>query len=82
MTDAKRTRGPLTPLAAAIGAGLRSGDPLLRGAALTRLGAVLIAAHGNLTHVAKVLGVPRRTLLRWQSEDAEVAALVERARGV
>ncbi len=64
-----------TPLSCALRACLRSGDPLLRAAAVSRIEAVLREHRGNITHTARALGVSSRALFRWMSEDPEIARL-------
>jgi len=72
-----------TPLSCALRACLRSGDPLLRAAAVSRIEAVLREHGGNITHTARALGVSSRALFRWMSEDPEIARLASdlRAKG-
>ncbi len=72
-----------TPLSCALRACLRSGDRLLREAAISRIEAVLREQHGNVTHTARALGVSSRALFRWLGEDPELARLASdlRAKG-
>ena len=64
-----------TPLSGALRACLRSGDPLLRAAAVSRIESVLREHEGNATRTARALGVSSRALFRWMSEDPEIARL-------
>lgn len=64
-----------TPLSCALRACLRSGDPLLRAAAVSRIEAVLREHRGNATHTARALGVSIRALFRWMGEDPELARI-------
>jgi hypothetical protein len=75
--DEKRT---LTPLALALGACLRSDDPMLRGTALTRIGTILREERGNASATARKLGVPWRTFMRWTEADDELRGILEAAR--
>lgn len=72
-----------TPLSGALRACLRSGDPLLRAAAVSRIEAVLREQRGNITRTARELGVSSRALFRWMSEDPELARIASdlRAKG-
>lgn len=64
-----------TPLSGALRACLRSGDPLLRAAAVSRIEAVLREHGGNATHTARALGVSSRAFFRWLGEDPELARI-------
>jgi hypothetical protein len=75
--DEKRT---LTPLALALGACLRSDDPMLRGTALTRIGTILREERGNASATARKLGVPWRTFMRWTEADDDLRSILEAAR--
>ena len=72
-----------TPLSGALRACLRSGDRLLREAAISRIEAVMREHGGNATRTARALGVSSRALFRWMSEDPELARLASdlRAKG-
>jgi len=72
-----------TPLSGALRACLRSGDPLLRAAAVSRLESVLREQRGNITRTARELGVSSRALFRWLGEDPELARIASdlRAKG-
>jgi len=72
-----------TPLSGALRACLRSGDPLLRAAAVSRIESVLREQRGNITRTARELGVSSRALFRWLGEDPELARIASdlRAKG-
>ncbi len=72
-----------TPLSGALRACLRSGDPLLRAAAVSRIESVLREQRGNITRTARALGVSSRALFRWLGEDPELARIASdlRAKG-
>ena len=75
-------RGQSSPLVAALGACLRSGDNELRGVALRRLEAALREHDGNVSAAGRALGIPHRTLARWIEEDTDLRVRVLNARKV
>lgn len=75
-SESMKRQEPKYPLATALRACLRSGDPLLRQAAMARISAAIQHAGGNAVRAAKELGVSHRSLMRWQDEDPEVGRIL------
>jgi hypothetical protein len=71
-----------SPMANALGAMLRSGDPEFVALAVRRLVPALKATGGNLLQTAEQTGIPHRTLCRWLEVPAFKSAVErERAKG-
>lgn len=76
----RRKRSPTSAVVAELGPLLRSRDPAVQAIARARLEPVVRECRGNLSAVARALGITERTIRRWRHTpvlDAILATIAQ-----